>query len=137
MIIRSTAIAGFIALLGGASGALAGQADVTNVEIKYRGFTGYDFNVTVRHEEESPVHFVDRWEIVAPDGRILGTKRFTSAHVNEQPFTRMLSGVSIPPQIDRVTVRAHDTQHAFGGREVTVQVPKWDGHGRGSGNPLP
>jgi hypothetical protein len=44
--------------------------------------------------------------------------------VDEQPFTRSLSGVTIPDGVDRVTVRARDSVHGHGGASVTVDVPR-------------
>ena len=45
------------------------------------------------------------------------------SHVEEQPFTRSLSGVKIPDGITKVTVRAHDLVHEYGGKVVTVTLP--------------
>jgi hypothetical protein len=45
-------------------------------------------------------------------------------HVHEQPFTRGLSAVRIPGEFTWVRVRAHDLVHGYGGREVTLSVPK-------------
>ena len=103
--------------------ALAGGADV--LEVRISGGDGrYSFSVTVRHDDTGWDHYADRWEVVAPDGTILGTRVLLHPHVNEQPFTRSQSGIVIPSDIDSVTVRAHDSVHGFGGAEVTVTVPR-------------
>ena len=60
---------------------------------------------------------------MAPDGTILGLRTLLHPHENEQPFTRSLSGVAIPPDIATVTVRAHDNVHGLGGAEMTVRLP--------------
>ena len=54
-------------------------------------------------------------------------RRFHSdPHVNEQPFTRSLSGVGIPNNIQQVSVRAHDSIHAYGGKVMILDLPlKW------------
>jgi hypothetical protein len=83
----------------------------------------YRFVVSVRHDDSGWDHYADRWEIVAPDGSVLATRPLRHPHVGEQPFTRDLPGVTIPKDTRRVTVRAHDSQHGFGGREVTVELP--------------
>jgi hypothetical protein len=44
--------------------------------------------------------------------------------VDEQPFTRSLSGVRISATVSEVTVRAHDSVHAYGGKTVTVELPR-------------
>jgi len=46
-----------------------------------------------------------------------------SERVNEQPFTRSLSGVEIPADVAEVSVRARDSVHGYGGAEMTVAVP--------------
>jgi hypothetical protein len=61
---------------------------------------------------------------VSPDGSVLGTRTLYHPHVEEQPFTRSLSGVKIPAGIDKVTVRAHDSVHGYGGKTAIVDLPK-------------
>ena len=102
---------------------LAGEADVIKVKIKSTGENTYQFHVTVRHKDEGWDHYADKWDIVAPDGTVLGTRVLYHPHVNEQPFTRSLGGVKIPSGIEEVTIRAHDSVHKYGGRKVTVKVP--------------
>lgn len=107
-----------------APAALAGEADVIGVEATRAGNGGFRFNVTVRHGDEGWDHYADRWDIVAPDGRVLASRVLLHPHETEQPFTRSLGGVTIPEGIGRVTVRAHDTVHAYGGTEFEVELPR-------------
>ena len=102
--------------------AYAGEADVINVKIRSAGST-YSFDVTVKHADEGWDHYADKWDVVAPDGTVLGTRTLYHPHVDEQPFTRSLSGVKIPDSIKEVTVRAHDKVHGYGGKTLTVAVP--------------
>ena len=104
--------------------AYAGEADVVDVEIKMTGKNSYYFDVTVNHADEGWNHYADKWDVVAPDGKVLGTRTLYHPHVDEQPFTRSLSDVKIPPSITEVTVRAHDSVHAYGGKTMKVAVPK-------------
>jgi hypothetical protein len=67
---------------------------------------------------------VDAFEVVAPDGMVLSTRTLLHPHVDEQPFTRSLSGVEIPAGIGEVTVRAHDSVDGYGGAEMTVALPE-------------
>ena len=69
-------------------------------------------------------HYANKWDVIAPDGTVLGTRILHHPHVNEQPFTRSLSGVSIPDSIEKVTIQAHDSVHQYGGETVTVDVPR-------------
>ncbi|BCL61247.1 hypothetical protein DGMP_19400 [Desulfomarina profundi] len=102
--------------------AMAGEADVVRVEVKRSG-TVYDFAVTVSHHDEGWKHYADKWVVVAPDGHVLATRTLYHPHVDEQPFRRSLTGVKIDAKIRKVTVRAHDLIHGYGGREVVVDLP--------------
>ena len=62
--------------------------------------------------------------MVAPDGTVLGTRVLVHPHETEQPFIRSLGGVEIPQGVSEVTLRAHDRVHGYGGKEVTVKLPK-------------
>lgn len=104
--------------------ALAGEADVVAVDLRSSGGGTYSFNVTVRHADSGWEHYADKWDVLAPDGQVLGTRVLYHPHVDEQPFTRSLSGVAIPQEIDMVTVRAHDLVHGYGGKEMSVEVPR-------------
>lgn len=101
----------------------AGEADIIKVGVDKTGST-YNFNVTVKHSDEGWQHYADKWDIVAPDGQILATRVLYHPHVNEQLFTRSLSGVAIDAGISSVTVRAHDLVHGYGGKEKVVELPR-------------
>ncbi len=121
---------GWIAITGCliAFSAVAGEADVVNVRIAKERAGTYRFDVTVRHADAGWEHYADKWDIVAPGDKILGTRVLLHPHELEQPFTRSLSGVRVPRGVSRVTVRAHDKVHGYGGEVVTVEVPR-DGQG--------
>ncbi len=102
---------------------MAGEADVVAAVAKRLGDDTWWFEVTVAHDDDGWDHYADRWEVVSPDGSVLGSRILHHPHENEQPFTRSLSGVSIPPGVESVTIRAHDSIHGFGGREETVSIP--------------
>lgn len=101
-----------------------GEADVIEVKVVKSGEDTYQFQVTVLHDDEGWKHYANKWDIVAPDGTVLGTRTLYHPHVGEQPFTRSLSGVKIPKTISTVTIRAHDSVHEYGGKAVTVDVPQ-------------
>ena len=103
--------------------ALAGEADVEDVKITCAASV-CELAVTVRHADEGWDHYANRWEVLGPDGTVLATRILRHPHVKEQPFTRALPGVRIPAGVTAVTIRAHDSVHAHGGAEVTVEVPR-------------
>jgi hypothetical protein len=121
------AAARLIALCVGLLGlqtAHAGQADVLRVEIRPGSQVGrFDLDVTLRHADSGWDHYANRWEVLAPDGRVIATRILAHPHVNEQPFTRGLSGVRIPAEFTWIRLRGHDLVHGHGGREVTLSVP--------------
>ena len=114
-----------IALLlaaGGPAPAAAGEADVVDVRASRSGDGTWRFDVTVRHADTGWDHYADAFEVVAPDGSVLGTRTLLHPHVDEQPFTRSLAGVAIPDGMTEVTVRAHDSVDGYGGAEMTVTL---------------
>ncbi|MGJ3265642.1 MAG: hypothetical protein ACFE0R_20680 [Salinarimonas sp.] len=112
------------ALCALASPALAGEADVVDITVSREAGGTWRFAVTVRHADEGWDHYADRFEIVGPDGAVLGTRVLAHPHVDEQPFTRSLSGVAIPDNVETVTVRAHDGVHGLGGETIEVTLPR-------------
>ncbi len=104
--------------------AKAGGADVVGVEAVQDNSGKWRFNVTVAHADEGWDHYADKWDVVAPDGTVLGTRILHHPHENEQPFTRSLSGVEIPDSISEVTLRAHDSQHGYDGKPMVVQLQR-------------
>ncbi|MCB1915616.1 MAG: hypothetical protein KDG52_07870 [Rhodocyclaceae bacterium] len=101
----------------------AGPADVVAAEAHCDTHRLCRFDVTVRHDDEGWSHYADRWDVQAPDGRVLGSRTLLHPHVNEQPFTRSLGGIEVPPGPTSVRVRAHDKVHGYGGAEITVDLP--------------
>ena len=102
---------------------VSGPADVESVEISKVDAGTYRFRVTVRHADQGWDHYADRWEVMTPDGKVLATRILHHPHVDEQPFTRELAGVSIPSAITEVDVRAHDSVHGFSGVTQKVHLP--------------
>jgi len=100
-----------------------GEADVVGVEVVKDGSGSYRFNVGVSHEDTGWEHYADRWEVLGPDGSALGTRTLLHPHVDEQPFTRSLSGVKIPEGVTEVSIRAHDSVHEYGGLVIRKKLP--------------
>lgn len=107
-----------------ASSLHAGEVDVVKVVVRPAGPGTYHFAVTLRHDDTGWDHYADRWEILSPEGKVLASRVLMHPHVQEQPFTRSLSGVSVPESIREVTVRGHDSVHEYGGKEVSVAIPR-------------
>ena len=112
--------AAVLALAG--SPALAGEADVLDATARQADDGSWTFSATVAHADTGWDHYADAWRVVGPDGTVLGNRVLVHPHVDEQPFTRSLSGVTIPADIAEVTIEAHDSVHAWGGAIFTLSL---------------
>ena len=106
------------------SSTFAGEADVIDVTVNCRSDSVCDFSVTVRHADDGWDHYADGWEVRTLDGEILAVRELLHPHDDEQPFTRSLTNVKIPDDISEVIVRARDSVHEYGGREITVKLQR-------------
>ena len=112
-----------VAMILGPGSALAGKASVLEAAATCKANI-CNFKVRIRHHDEGWEHYVDRWEILGPDGEVLATRVLRHPHVDEQPFERGQNGVEIPREIDHVTIRAHDKLHGLGGKVVRVELER-------------
>ncbi len=97
-------------------------ADVTNavaLQIK-PGY--YRFNVTISSPDTGWRKYANAFRVRLPGGKILGVRTLYHPHVNEQPFTRSLLGVRIPPGVGEVVVEARDSVAGWGGKRVGVKI---------------
>ncbi|QQA43457.1 hypothetical protein [Pelagovum pacificum] len=94
-----------IALALLASPAIADAPDIGPVEASLADGS-WTFDVTLTHPDTGEEHYADAWRVETPDGEVLGTRELLHPHVNEQPFTRSLSGVAIPEDMTEVVIRA-------------------------------
>jgi hypothetical protein len=92
--------------------------------------------VTVEHPDTGWEDYADGWDIVTPDGEVIKrdpedpfTRLLLHPHVEEQPFTRSQSGLTLPDGLSQVTVRAHDLVDGFGGKEIAVDLTVPSGTG--------
>ena len=123
MLCRMRRLVAVTCLCLAAGSVAAGEADVVAAEAVRTGAT-WRFSATVAHADTGWDHYADAWRVVAPDGTVLGVRELLHPHVDEQPFTRSLSGVSIPEDIGRVRVEAHDNVHGWGGASVEIVLPR-------------
>lgn len=117
-------------------GASKANADVEFVSVQRASDGSWTFRVTVRHPDTGWDDYADGWDVVLPDGSALKpdpqspfTRLLLHPHENEQTFTRSQSGILIPPEVTRVTVRAHDLVDGWGGKTVTVDLSQTFGPG--------
>lgn len=97
--------------------------DILEVAVTPQGDT-FQFDVTVSSPNDSPERYADAWRIVAADGTELGVRILTHDHAGEQPFTRSLTGVVIPPEVTEVTVEGRDLVNGWGGGTKVVTIDR-------------
>ncbi len=121
---------GSSAVCGRADPRSGGDADVVDATTVQADDGTWTFRVTVRHADRGWKDYADGWDVVLPDGTVVkrrASDAFTRVlghpHVNEQPFTRSQSGLTIPDGVAQVTVRAHERPDGFGGQTQTVTLP--------------
>jgi hypothetical protein len=92
------------------------------VRARQTGNGVWSFDVTLEYPDTGWDDYADGWHVESPEGDILGTRILLHPHVGEQPFTRSLSGVAIPPELSEVIVRSHDLVSGYSRDVVTVPV---------------
>ena len=110
-------------LLSYSSIAVSGQARVVDVKVTDNQGS-FRFDVTLEHADTGWDHYADGWEVMSPAGDILGKRVLAHPHVDEQPFTRSLSGVRIPQGVNTVTIRAHDSVHGYNKEMFEVDLSR-------------
>lgn len=105
-----------------ATPAFADPAAVQSVHVEKSGGT-YTFSVTVLHDDKGWDDYADSWRIKDASGKVLGERKLAHPHENEQPFTRSLSGVTVPEGTTSVIVEVHDTVHGWAPKTKTVNLP--------------
>lgn len=100
----------------------AGAAEVVSATAERQSNDTYRFSVTLRHADTGWEHYANRWDVLGPDDEVLGSRILHHPHVNEQPFTRSLSGVKIPGHLKQVWIRAADSVHGEAEQRYPVQL---------------
>ncbi len=101
----------------------ADDAKIVDVAIVSAGNNIYNISVTLAHADTGWDHYANRWDVLDPQGNLLGSRVLAHPHVNEQPFTRSLR-VEIPATVKMITIVAADSVHGDNEETLTVEVPK-------------
>lgn len=101
---------------------LAGDVEIQSAEFKQSRDNRWDVAVTLRHGDTGWEHYVDGWRIVGPTDEIIGERVLYHPHVNEQPFTISLSGVTIPEKSTTVFIEAHDSVHGWAAKRLEINL---------------
>lgn len=104
-----------------ASAALAEGPEVTDVAVSKAGMV-WNVSVTLRHDDSGWDHYADGWEVLDAQGQRLGYRKLLHPHVEEQPFTRSLSGVVIPDGTREIFIRTRCSQHGWDSALTRVEL---------------
>jgi hypothetical protein len=109
------------ALLLSISPAAADEPEVVDVTIRKSGMM-WTVSVALLHPDTGWDHYADGWEVLDAGGNRLGYRKLMHPHVDEQPFTRSLSGVVIPDGVREVFVRPSCSRDGWAGQSVPVKL---------------
>lgn len=114
----------FVILLPGL--VFADQAVIRQAEFEQNA-TSWTVSVTLRHADTGWDHYADGWRVVTAEGKVLGHRTLYHPHENEQPFTRSLSGIIIPVEVNTVFVEAHDKVHGWNKERLEINLQQAQG----------
>ncbi|HPE25145.1 hypothetical protein [Albidovulum sp.] len=102
--------------------ARADTPEVTAAEAVRAG-ESWSISVTLVHPDSGWDHYANSWRVETPEGDVIATRDLTHPHVDEQPFTRALDGVTIPAGVDHVMIRARCNLDGWSSRAFRLDLP--------------
>lgn len=84
----------------------------------------WTISVTLKHQDSGWDHYADSWRVVDHIGSVLGTRVLHHPHINEQPFTRSLTNIAIPPATQRLYIEARDNVHGWSRNRLKIDLRK-------------
>ncbi|MEM9577535.1 MAG: hypothetical protein AAF999_11040 [Pseudomonadota bacterium] len=103
--------------------AFAEPPKVDHVSARQSANGTWRFDVTISHPDTGWNHYADAWRVLDMDGNQLGIRELAHPHVDEQPFTRSLSGVRIPQGVTRVQIQARDKPGGWNSQTRVFTLP--------------
>lgn len=104
------------------SAANSGDIKILAVDLNNSNNNIWLVKVTLEHTDTGWDHYADSWQIEDEKGNVLGYRLLQHPHVNEQPFTRSLTGVEIPEDITTLYIKAHDKVHGWTKNSLRVNL---------------
>jgi len=105
---------------------LANDVEIVNVVLTKHAET-WRADVTLKHADTGWKHYADGWRLVDEKGNEIGKRTLYHPHVNEQPFTRSLSGFYIANDTKIIFIEAHDLKHGWSPNKVRIDMGKLTG----------
>jgi hypothetical protein len=104
-----------------ATAAAADPPEIVEAAAKKTGMS-WRVDVTLRHPDTGWDHYADGWEVRDADGNRLGYRVLHHPHVDEQPFTRALTGLDLPDGTREIFIRAHCSVDEWSEDEVRIGI---------------
>lgn len=98
---------------------LAGKPQVVWVELNQEA-RHWRITGTLSHDDAGDYHFMDRWQVLTPDGDVLGEEAFITPRVQAPERITTLRDIRLPQGTREIRVRVHDTLHGWG---PTLRIP--------------
>ncbi len=102
--------------------AAADPAQVVDAQAERAG-GNWTITATLRHGDTGWDDYADAWRVLSDGGDVLGTRTLAHPHVDEQPFSRSLSGIAIPDGTARVMIETSTTTTGWGGERYALDLP--------------
>ena len=118
----AAALLAALPLAAGPLAAVADPAEVVDAGAERAG-GGWTVTATLRHGDTGWDDYADGWRVLTEEGDVVGTRTLAHPHVDEQPFTRSLSGVAIPDGAARVLIETSTTATGWGGERYALDLP--------------
>jgi len=97
--------------------------DVLAVNVRASAVDTFDFDVTVSSPYDSASRYADGFRAKSHEGIVFGERKLLHDHATEQPFTRDMYGVKVPPGVKSILVEARDQKFGYGGKVIEVKLP--------------
>ena len=104
-----------------AGSAHAEDPAITDVSVRNQGMV-WTLSVSISHPDTGWEHYADGWEILDSGGNRLGYRKLMHPHVEEQPFTRSLSGLVFPDGTREIFIRASCSRHGWSDDVLRVDL---------------
>ncbi len=122
LVAMKTALTALLYALCTALPALADDARIENATARQSGGT-WAISVTLSHPDTGWDHYADGWRVLDDKGNELGLRVLAHPHVNEQPFTRSLSGIALPEGATSVMIQARCNVDGWGEELFRLTLP--------------
>ena len=100
----------------------AGEVDIVSAKFIKNHNNSWNIDVSLKHGDTGWDHYADNWRVVDPEGNILGDRVLYHPHINEQPFTRSLSNITINNTVKIVYIEAHDKEHGWTKKSLKIDL---------------